>query len=66
MALTLTMPAEARSPDFTAFEFRAALDKICEELSAKIARISVSLTAQYFSHTTYQAAEAKDNFKLEI
>lgn len=47
-------------------EFRAALDKVCEELSIKIGKISMSLTAQYFSHTTYQSADAKDNFKLEI
>jgi uncharacterized alpha-E superfamily protein len=47
-------------------EFRGALDKTCEELSSKISRISVTLAAQYFSHTTYHSSEAKDNFKLEI
>lgn len=47
-------------------DFRAALDKICEELSAGISRISVTLTAQYFSHSTYQSQGGKDNFKFEI
>jgi len=47
-------------------DFRAALDKTCEELSAKISKISVTLTAQYFSHTTYQSQGPKDNFKLEV
>lgn len=47
-------------------EFREALDKTCEELSAKISKLSVTLTAHYFSHTTYHSQEAKDNFKLEV
>ncbi|HTE30928.1 MAG TPA: alpha-E domain-containing protein, partial [Chryseolinea sp.] len=48
------------------FDFRATLDHICEELSEKISKISVNLTADYFSHSTYQYQGTKDNFKLEI
>lgn len=47
-------------------DFRDVLDRTCQELSAKISKLSVTLTAQYFSHTTYQSQDGKDNFKLEI
>ncbi|MEO5976351.1 MAG: circularly permuted type 2 ATP-grasp protein [Chryseolinea sp.] len=47
-------------------DFRPLLDKVCAELSAKISKLSVSLTANYFSHSTYQYQGTKDNFKLEI
>lgn len=47
-------------------EFRPALDRLCEELSAKISKISVALTANYFSHSTYQYQGTKDGFKIEV
>lgn len=47
-------------------DFRIELDRLCEQLSDKISALSVKLTANYFSHTTYQAQGSKDNFKLEI
>lgn len=47
-------------------EFRAALDHTCEELSTRISRLSVSLSALYFSHTTYQSQGMRDNLTLEI
>ncbi len=48
------------------FGFRPALDQVCAVLSTSMARVSVSLAANYFSHTTYQQQGTKDNFKLEI
>ena len=47
-------------------DFRIELDRVCEQLSEKISTLSVKLTANYFSHTTYQSQGTKDNFKLEI
>ncbi len=47
-------------------DFRAGLDQICEELSAKMSKLSINLTAHYFSHSTYQNQGTKDNFKFEI
>ena len=47
-------------------DVRSELDRICEELSAKIAKVSVALTANYFSHSTYQHQGMKDSFKLEV
>ncbi len=47
-------------------DFRMELDKVCEQLSTKIAKLSVTLTANYFSHSTYQYQAIKDNFKLEL
>ena len=47
-------------------DFRIELDRVCEYLSAKVATLSLKLTATYFSHSTYQAQGPKDNFKLEI
>jgi hypothetical protein len=47
-------------------DFRIELDRTCEQLSAKISELSLKLTANYFSHSTYQSQGSKDNFKLEI
>lgn len=47
-------------------DFRDMLDRTCQELSAKISKLSVNLTAHYFSHSTYQSQGSKDNFKLEV
>jgi uncharacterized circularly permuted ATP-grasp superfamily protein/uncharacterized alpha-E superfamily protein len=47
-------------------DVRSELDRICEQLSARIAKVSVALTANYFSHSTYHYQGAKDNFKLEV
>jgi uncharacterized circularly permuted ATP-grasp superfamily protein/uncharacterized alpha-E superfamily protein len=47
-------------------DFRIELDKLCEQLSSKIATLSMKLTANYFSHSMYQSQGTKDNFKLEI
>jgi len=47
-------------------DFRIELDRVCEYLSAKISTLSLKLTANYFSHSTYQSQGTKDNFKLEI
>ena len=47
-------------------DVRSELDSICEQLSARIAKVSVALTANYFSHSTYHYQGTKDNFKLEV
>jgi hypothetical protein len=47
-------------------DVRANLDRICEELSAKVSKLSVALTATYFSHSTYQSQGNKDGFKFEV
>jgi len=47
-------------------DFRSELDRTCEQLSTKISKLSVALTANYFSHSTYQYQGTKDNFKLEV
>lgn len=45
---------------------RANLDGVCEQLSSKISKLSVALTATYFSHSTYQPQGSKDGFKFEV
>ena len=45
---------------------RANLDGVCEQLSSKISKLSVALTATYFSHSTYQSQGSKDGFKFEV
>ncbi|HEY5916172.1 MAG TPA: circularly permuted type 2 ATP-grasp protein [Chryseolinea sp.] len=45
---------------------RANLDGVCEQLSSKISKLSVALTATYFSHSTYQTQGNKDGFKFEV
>jgi len=45
---------------------RADLDRLCEKLSATVSKVSIALTANYFSHSTYQYQGVKDNFKLEL
>ena len=45
---------------------RANLDGVCEQLSSKISKLSVALTATYFSHSTYQSQGNKDGFKFEV
>jgi uncharacterized circularly permuted ATP-grasp superfamily protein/uncharacterized alpha-E superfamily protein len=45
---------------------RANLDGICEQLSSKISKLSIALTATYFSHSTYQSQGNKDGFKFEV
>ncbi len=47
-------------------DFRSDLDSLCEKLSEKISKLSIALTANYFSHSTYQYQGTKDNFKLEV
>ncbi|HMG88661.1 MAG TPA: circularly permuted type 2 ATP-grasp protein [Chryseolinea sp.] len=47
-------------------EVRANLDGICEQLSSKISKLSIALTATYFSHSTYQSQGSKDGFKFEV
>ena len=47
-------------------DFRIELDRVCEYLTEKISTLSLKLTANYFSHSTYQSQGAKDNFKREI
>jgi len=47
-------------------DFRTHLDRTCEQLSEKIANLSVALTATYFSHSTYQSQGNKDGLKLEV
>ena len=46
--------------------FRKELDTFCEELSTKISTLSAKLTANYFSHSTYQYQGEKDGFTLEV
>ncbi|MBK5278569.1 MAG: circularly permuted type 2 ATP-grasp protein [Bacteroidia bacterium] len=46
--------------------FRKELDLFCEELSTKIAALSGKLTANYFSHSTYQYQGEKIGFDLEV
>jgi uncharacterized alpha-E superfamily protein len=46
--------------------FRKDLDLFCEELSTKISILSAKLTANYFSHSTYQYQGEKDGFDLEV
>jgi uncharacterized alpha-E superfamily protein len=47
-------------------EYRPALDKLCEELSAKVSRLSMALTANYFSHSTYQHQGRSEGPKIEV
>jgi uncharacterized circularly permuted ATP-grasp superfamily protein/uncharacterized alpha-E superfamily protein len=47
-------------------EFRPALDKLCEELSARISKLSTALTANYFSHSTYQYQGRSEGPKIEV
>jgi len=47
-------------------EFRPALDRLCEALSAKISKLSMALTANYFSHSTYQNQGTREGFKIEV
>jgi uncharacterized circularly permuted ATP-grasp superfamily protein/uncharacterized alpha-E superfamily protein len=47
-------------------DFRPKLDRLCEELNAKISKLSVALTANYFSHSTYQYQGTKEGFKIEV
>ncbi|MBA4057038.1 MAG: hypothetical protein C0490_20150, partial [Marivirga sp.] len=47
-------------------DFRSELDRICEKLSERISKLSIALTANYFSHSTYQYQGTKDNYKLEL
>jgi uncharacterized circularly permuted ATP-grasp superfamily protein/uncharacterized alpha-E superfamily protein len=47
-------------------DVRANLDSVCEQLSSKISKLSVALTATYFSHSTYQSQGNKDGFKFEV
>lgn len=47
-------------------DVRATLDRNCEQLSSKISKLSVALTATYFSHSTYQSQGSKDGFKFEV
>jgi uncharacterized alpha-E superfamily protein len=49
-----------------ALEFRPALDRLCEDLSGKISKLSVALTANYFSHSTYQYQGTRDVLKIEV
>jgi uncharacterized alpha-E superfamily protein len=46
--------------------FRKDLDLFCEELSTKISTLSAKLTANYFSHSTYQYQGEKDALDLEV
>jgi uncharacterized circularly permuted ATP-grasp superfamily protein/uncharacterized alpha-E superfamily protein len=47
-------------------DVRANLDRICEQLSSKVAKLSMALTATYFSHSTYQSQGNRDGFKFEV
>ena len=47
-------------------DVRANLDRICEQLSSRVAKLSMALTATYFSHSTYQSQGNKDGFKFEV
>jgi uncharacterized alpha-E superfamily protein len=46
--------------------FRKELDLFCEELSTRISTLSAKLTANYFSHSTYQYQGEKDGIDLEV
>ncbi len=46
--------------------FRKDLDLFCEELSGKISTLSAKLSANYFSHSTYQYQGEKNGFDLEV
>ena len=47
-------------------DVRANLDRICEQLSSRVAKLSMALTATYFTHSTYQSQGNKDGFKFEV
>ena len=50
----------------TESNFRKELDLFCEELSSKLSTLSSKLTANYFSHSTYQYQGEKSGFDLEV
>ncbi len=58
MPVSLTMPAEARSPDFTAFEFRAALGMFATGVTIVTASgpdgVPVGLTANSFNSVSLE------------
>jgi len=47
-------------------DVRANLDRICEQLSSKVSKLSMALSATYFSHSTYQSQGSRDGFKFEV
>jgi hypothetical protein len=45
---------------------RKAFGEFCGSLQSKILLLSSKLSANYFSHTTYQAQGDKDGFQFEV
>jgi len=45
---------------------RKRLDDFCDLLQKQIYVISTRLTANYFSHSTYQQQGSKDGFQFEV
>ena len=45
---------------------REALEEFCDLLQKQISVISTKLSANYFSHTTYQPQSSKDGFQFEV
>nr|HPH46246.1 alpha-E domain-containing protein [Chryseolinea sp.] len=45
---------------------RKAFDEFCEQLQKQIMNLSAKLSANYFSHSTYQQQGSKDGFQFEV
>jgi uncharacterized circularly permuted ATP-grasp superfamily protein/uncharacterized alpha-E superfamily protein len=45
---------------------RLKLDALCETLTDQIGRLSMKLSAHYFSHSSYQHQGTKDSFQFEV
>jgi len=45
---------------------RVKLDELCETLTDQISRLSVMLSAHYFSHSSYQHQGTRDSFQFEV
>lgn len=45
---------------------RTRLDELCETLTDQISKLSMKLSAHYFSHSSYQHQGTKDNFQFEV
>jgi hypothetical protein len=45
---------------------RKAFDEFCTTLQKQILNLSAKLSANYFSHSTYQQQGSKDGFQFEV
>ena len=45
---------------------RKAFDEFCGSLQKQILNLSSKLSAQYFSHSTYQQQGGKEGFQFEV